>query len=127
MLGTVDALYAAAAGQAGWPAALDRVVDTMGFTHCSIYPTDRHVRAAATDDYRLPVSGYWHRHDPRAQTEYESEYYKHEPGRRYRLRHPHERIYYDAMYGSDFELDRNPHYAWAEREHGMRRFAYGQT
>jgi DNA-binding CsgD family transcriptional regulator len=127
MLATVDGLYAAAAGQAGWPAALDRFVDTMGFTHCSVYPTDKHVRAAATESYRLPVAGYWHRHDPSAQAAYEAEYYKYEPGRLYRLRHPDRRVYYDAMYGDDAELDRNAHYNWAEQEHGMRRFCYGQT
>jgi DNA-binding CsgD family transcriptional regulator len=127
MLAAADALYAAAAGQATWGVALDRLVDTMGFTHCSVYPTDKHIRAAATEEYRLPVSGYWHRHDPAAQRQYEAEYYRYEPGRLYRLRHPNERIYYDAMYGSDAELDRNAHYNWAEQEHGMRRFAYGQT
>jgi DNA-binding CsgD family transcriptional regulator len=127
MADTVDALYAAAAGQGDWHAALDRVLGATGFTHASVYAIDRHVRAAATDDYRLPVSGFWHRHDPIAQRDYEREYYKHEPGRQYRLRHPDKRIYYDAMYGSDSELDRNAHYAWAERAHGLRYFAYGQT
>jgi DNA-binding CsgD family transcriptional regulator/PAS domain-containing protein len=127
MTATVDALYAAAVGQCDWHMALDRVVDTMGFTHASVYAIDRHVRAAATDSYRLPVSGFWHRHDPSAQQEYEAEYFKYELGRQYRLRHPDKRIYYDAMYGKDAELDRNPHYAWAEQAHGLRYFAYGQT
>lgn len=127
MADAVDAIYAAAAGQGDWHTALDRVLDATSFTHASVYAIDRHVRAAATDSYRLPVSGFWHRHDPVAQRDYEREYYKHEPGRQYRLRHPDKRIYYDAMYGSDSELDRNPHYAWAEREHGLRYFAYGQT
>jgi DNA-binding CsgD family transcriptional regulator/PAS domain-containing protein len=127
MTATVDALYAAAMGQIDWHAALDRVVDTMGFTHASVYAIDRHVRAAATDSYRLPVSGFWHRHDPAVQREYEAEYYKYEPGRQYRLRHPDKRIYFDAMYGSDDELDRNPHYSWADSVHGLRYFAYGQT
>lgn len=127
MAGAVDALYAAAVGQTDWHAALDRVLDAMGFTHASVYAIDRHVRAAATESYRLPVTGFWHRHDPSAQRDYEAEYYKYEPGRHYRLRHPDKRVYYDAMYGTEAELDRNPHYAWAEREHGLRYFAYGQT
>src|SRR5258708_28930279 len=98
MLATVDALYAAAAGQTDWHAALDHVVDTMGFTHASVYATDRQVRAAATEDYRLPVSGFWHRHDPAAQRDYEAEYYKYQPSRLHRLRPPAQPLFYGAIY-----------------------------
>lgn len=127
MTATVDAIYAAAAGQGDWHLALDHVLDTMGFTHASVYAFDRHSRAAATDTYRLPVSGFWHRHDPKAQADYEAEYYKHEAGRAFILRHPQVRIRHDLMFTTESEMDRNLFYAWAEREAGLRYMLLGQT
>lgn len=127
MTATVGAIYAAAAGQSDWHSALDHVLDTMGFTHASVYAFDRYSRAAATDTYRLPVTGFWHRHDPRAQFEYETEYYKHEVGRAFILRNPHVRIRHDLMFTSEAEMDRSPFYDWAEREAGLRYMLLGQT
>jgi len=127
MTATVDALYAAAAGQADWRSALDRVLDTMGYTHASVYATDRQVRAAATESYRLPVTGFWHRHDPASQRAYEAEYYKHELGRHYFIRNPGMRVRHDLMFATEAEMDRSPFYDWAQREGDLRYIVVGQT
>jgi DNA-binding CsgD family transcriptional regulator len=127
MSAAVDALYAAATGQAGWRTALDRVLEATGYTHASVYATDRHVRAAATDSYRLPVTGFWHRHEPSSQREYEAEYYKHELGRHYFIRNPGTRIRHDYMFATEAEMDRSPFYDWAERKGDLRYIMVGQT
>jgi len=127
MSATVDALYAAAVGQIDWHAALDRVLDTMGYTHASVYATDRHVKAVATDNFRLPVSGFWHRHDPASQRAYETEFYKHEPGRHYFLRNPGTRVRHDLMFATETDMDRSPFYDWAQREADLRYIVVGQT
>jgi DNA-binding CsgD family transcriptional regulator len=120
MTATADALYGAALGQIDWHDALDRVIAVMGFTSCTVYAVDRQVQAAATPDYRLPVTGFWHRHDPVLQRLYESEYYKLEVGRHYRLSRPEIRIDHDLMYARDAELDRTAYYDWADREYDLR-------
>ena len=127
MEATVDAIYAAAVGRAAWPAALDHVLDVTGFTKASAYASNKLMRAVATEDHVTPQDGLWHRHDPGTQAEYQNEFVKLEPSRHYRLRHPNRRVYYDCLYGDDRELDRDPFYDWAERRHGVRYFAYGQT
>ncbi len=127
MASSIDTLYAAAAGQTDWRQALDRLLETMGFTHASVYAFDRHSQAVATDTYRLPLSGLWHRHESRSQAEYEAEFFKHEPGRHYFLRHPGTRIRHDLMFMTEAEMDRSPFYDWAERNAGLRWIVVGQT
>ena len=123
----IDAFYAAALGQGDWHAALDGLLRATGYTHASVYASNRTVRHAASKEFRLPVTGYWHNHDPATQREYECEYYKHEASRHYRLAHPDARIIHDLLYDEDRALDRNPFYAWAERQAGLRYFMLGQT
>ncbi|MEQ9640722.1 MAG: helix-turn-helix transcriptional regulator [Alphaproteobacteria bacterium] len=127
MTAAVDAIYAASVGQTGWHEALDAILRATDHTHASVYASNRLVRQAATETYRLPVTGYWHNHDPAIQQAYETEFFRDDPNRHYRLRHPRARIMSEPMYGDDRTLDRNAFYAWAEKVADLRYFLYGQT
>jgi DNA-binding CsgD family transcriptional regulator len=127
IVATIAAFYAAAAGQTDWHRALDQLLRTMDYTHATVYANDRHVRAAATDDFRLPVTGFWHGHDPAWQRDYEQEYFKHELGRHYFLRNPGTRIRHDLMFTTEAEMDRSAFYAWAEGKGDLRYIVVGQT
>jgi DNA-binding CsgD family transcriptional regulator len=124
----VDGLYAAAAGQSDWHGALDVSAAAIGFSHWSVYATDRQAWAVATPEYRLPLTGLWSRsYDASAQRAYEREYYKLAPNRRHYLANPGRQICHDQMLMGEAEMDRHPFYDWAERTHGVRYMAIGVT
>jgi DNA-binding CsgD family transcriptional regulator len=128
MSASVDALYAAAVGQIAWPVAIDQLAVAVGFTHWSVYAADRHARSAARADARLPATGIWSsRYDPSAQRDYEAEYYKLARIRDYYIQRPDTRVSHDLLYTTEREMDRDPFYDWAEREHGVRYMAVGLT
>ena len=124
----VDGLYAAAAGQADWRSALDAATAAIGFSHWSVYATDRQAWEVATPEYRLPLTGLWSRsYDATAQRDYEREYYKLAPNRHHYLTHPGRQICHDLMLMGEAEMDRHPFYDWAERAHGVRYMVVGVT
>lgn len=110
---TIESLYAAAAEPARWGEALRAVEDLSGSAGAVI----GFVPVAAGGEPGFVLSG---RFSPEQCAEYARDHVPTCPRIAMAIRRPDIDIQYDALLGSEAELDRDPTYRWFEQSSGVR-------
>jgi DNA-binding CsgD family transcriptional regulator len=112
LLDLIDRLYAAAAGEEQWSAALGRVINFFHGVGICLFDIDwRHKRINEWHEYGLPEMGIYAAHvnsiDPRV---------------KFSMQHPADHIAWDGLFITEREMDRHEFYDWQLRMSGARYF-----
>src|SRR5262245_14240463 len=112
LLDVIDRLYAAAAGEEPWPAALERVADFFHGVGICLFDIDWH--RGQIDE--------WHAHGLPEMGTYAAHVNAIDPRIKFSMLHPADHIAWDARFITEREMDRHEFYDWQKRLSGARYF-----